>query len=112
MKTKINHHNVKVGDLFRSTWGYNTTHHDWYEVVATTPAGVRVRELLKNKDSDDGNNGFTPLVWPATGDHRFAGPVKFKRVRPTYDGGYAFKVNSYSSAYSDDGTPRRENHLD
>jgi hypothetical protein len=36
---------VKVGDIFRMSWGYDQTNVDWFQVTRTTPKGVVVREI-------------------------------------------------------------------
>lgn len=34
-----------VGDVLRSTWGYDQTNYDFYEVIKTTPKTVTLRKL-------------------------------------------------------------------
>ena len=38
-------HGLKVGDVFRSSWGYDQTNIDYYEVVAIHGKAVDVREI-------------------------------------------------------------------
>lgn len=35
----------KVGDILLNTWGYEQTNHDFYEVVATTPKTITIRQV-------------------------------------------------------------------
>jgi hypothetical protein len=42
----VNKFNVKVGDIFRATWGYEQTNNDFFQVVALVgESSVRVREV-------------------------------------------------------------------
>ncbi len=38
-------HNVKVGDLFNMSWGYDQTNNNTFQVVRTSESGVWVREI-------------------------------------------------------------------
>ena len=65
---------VQVGDLFACSWGYDQTQVDFYEVTGVTPSGKSVRVQSIQQET---------VTWGST--------VK-----------YAFKVSSYSSAFSGD----------
>lgn len=44
---KVNKYGVKVGDLFRASWGYEQTNNDFFQVVELVGASsVRVREVF------------------------------------------------------------------
>jgi hypothetical protein len=93
---------VKVGDLFYDSWGYDQTQVDFYEVVGLTPSGksVRVQKVRQENVTDEGP---TVQVKPVKGTNY--GPVETKRLRDASWGSevkYAFRVNSFSSAYQDD----------
>ena len=55
LKTTVNKYGVKVGDVFYSTWGYEQTNIDFYQVVALK--GTTMATFRKIK-SDARNIGF------------------------------------------------------
>lgn len=80
-------HNVKVGDVFVASWGYDQTNIDYFQVVSTTMAGVYVRPIYaKTVDSGYGSD----YVVPAKGQWKDYGLIKdtpegvFKKVQ--YEG--------------------------
>ena len=51
---KVNKYGVKVGDLFYSSWGYDQTNIDFFQVVALVGASsVRVREVFPRSERLD-----------------------------------------------------------
>lgn len=40
---------IEVGDVFVSTWGYDQTNVDFYEVVAVTPKSVKILSIGNEK---------------------------------------------------------------
>ena len=94
---------VQVGDLFACSWGYDQTQVDFYEVVGLTPSGksVRVQKVHQENVTDPRKPSYR--VKPVQGS--YAGPVETKRIKDASWGSevkYAFKVTSYSHAYSGD----------
>lgn len=49
---------VEVGDVFESSWGYDQTNVDFYEVTGFTPSGKSVRLRRIGKDTVPGSEGF------------------------------------------------------
>lgn len=43
-------HNFKPGDIFVSSWGYNMTIVDFYQVTRKTHCGVYVRQVEQNEE--------------------------------------------------------------
>jgi hypothetical protein len=44
---------VALGDIFESTWGYDQTNVDYYEITAISPKGrVKIRAIKKRRLSD------------------------------------------------------------
>lgn len=113
---------VKVGDFFYSSWGYDQTNVDFYKVVGLTASGKSVRVQKWSQASDPSKEGgmgadyVVPGDRPATRyDHSAVTPemdywerqaavkevpaeVMTKRLSTGYRGGAYFSVNSYSSA--------------
>lgn len=51
-----NPHNVKVGDIFNMSWGYDQTNNNFFQVTRVSPKGVWVREI--GAKSVAGTQGF------------------------------------------------------
>lgn len=84
---------VQVGDIFRSSWGYEQTNIDYYQVVAVKGQMVEVREIGQQREEDGYLCG---KCIPAPG--MFIGePIK-ARLKAVGDRP-AFKVASYADAY-------------
>lgn len=89
-----------VGDILYSSWGYEQTNIDFYQVVevSDTKKTVKIREIESKNFSKDGN--WTGSKVPDVGN--FIGEAKTKKVQPNnYIG-----LNSYSSASKWDGLPK------
>lgn len=93
---------VKVGDIFECSWGYDQTNVDFYEVVGLTPSGksVKVRRTAK-KRTDDSHVTAAPGACSDT-------PTTTKRISIGYQGRPSFRVSSYADAYLWDGKPTYE----
>lgn len=113
---------VKVGDFFVSSWGYDQTNVDFYEVVGITASGKSIRvqpcrsEIVQGDDERGHSDRVAPIAGSQTGhqwrDHLtgelspfVADPVLTKRLRPSSYCGWAFHVASYADAYLWDGKP-------
>ena len=96
-------HDVKVGDIFNFSWGYEQTNQQFYQVVSTTKCTVTVREI--GCKSVDGS-GYGPMS-----DHVVAVPDNFvdepmrKRVQFTPDGRPYLTMASYGWYDLWDGEP-------
>jgi len=92
---------VEIGDLFYNSWGYDQTQVDFFEVVGLTPSGksVRVQSIQQENVTDRRQPNVT--VRPLKGTTY--GPVETKRLKKMNWGSegdrYAFRVNTFSSAY-------------
>lgn len=117
---------VKVGDFFSSSWGYDQTNVDFYKVVGLTKSGksVRVQKWSSKVVSSTGPQDYVvPGDGPATyhdwsevpegadfwerKEHVKVKPVPVETKRLRFGGwkGASFTVNSYSAAYLWDGKP-------
>lgn len=120
---------VKVGDFFVSSWGYDQTNVDFYKVVGVTKSGKSVK-VQQWSSKVVGNSGTSEAVVPGDGPRTYNDwsevpegadywerqahvkvkpvPVETKRLRL---GGYfnaSFTVNSYSSAHLWEGRPQSQ----
>ena len=92
---------IQVGDIFYSSWGYDQTNVDFYQVVGLTGASVKVRQVAQRTVRSGGAGGDSVVAVP---DH-FVGEVMTKRIQ-SYSDRPSFNLNSYSDAYLWDGTPQ------
>ena len=61
----------KVGDILESSWGYDETHRDFYQVVGVTPSSVRLRKLatrVVNVEWEVSDDSYTTKVTASAGD--------------------------------------------
>ena len=88
-----------VGDILYSSWGYEQTNIDFYQVVevSNTKKTVKIREI-ESKIHSTGDMSGTKM--PDIGN--FIGEIKTKKVQPNNYVG----LNSYSSASKWDGFPK------
>lgn len=94
-------HGLQVGDLLYSSWGYDQTNVDFYEVTAVSGKAVVIREI-ETKVVRSGQGSEAVVGVP----HRFVGEAMKKIPIPSYKGEPAIKLNSFSHAYKWDGQPK------
>lgn len=93
---------VNVGDFLVSSWGYDQTNVDFYEVVAKTKKMVAIREVEKKYVGP--RDAPSVKVMPVPG--RYTGPALKKKPKAGWRGGVTVRINSYSSAHLWDGKPQ------
>lgn len=87
-------HSVKVGDIFRCSWGYDQTNVDYYEVVAVRGTLVDVRPITQQSEDTGWLQG---KCVPVPGD--FIGEeVLTKRVQQCGDKP-CLSITSFSTAF-------------
>lgn len=95
---------AKVGDILYSSWGYDQTNIDFYQVTAVSGSSATVREIAKNYLPSQSSRG-QDAVMPAVGS--FIGPPKKKRVQKSGGGrDYRIKIDDSSTAWPWDGKPK------
>lgn len=55
-------HNVKIGDIFYSSWGYDQTNINFYQVISTTDRMVEVQEIAGAREYEGDMHGNTTAV--------------------------------------------------
>ena len=91
-----------VGDVLVSSWGYDQTNVDFYQVVAVTPRMITMRPIVARMESADG--GWTGQALPCPG--YFVGDQTLRRkVHPQGQAGYWVSVNDVAGARLWDGLP-------
>jgi hypothetical protein len=94
-------HSFVKGDILYTSWGYDQTNIDFYEVVDVKGAVLVVREIGEKLERDDGKG--TEYVVPQPG-HFVGSPM---RVRPTPNG---VKIENHSGSKWD-GKPKYQTAL-
>jgi len=89
-----------VGDIFYSSWGYDQTNIDFYQIVAKKGKMSFMLQKIGSKIIEYTDYGVDYVV-PNPGHTK--GEPMLKRMTE-----YGFNLNSYSSANPWDGTPRSE----
>jgi len=83
-------HDVKIGDIFVSSWGYDQTNVDFYKVTRTTKCTA---DLVKIgcKRTDDSHCSPNPT-------HELEETFKRKRIRAGYEGNPSVRIDDVCSA--------------
>lgn len=115
---KVNKYGVKVGDLFYSSWGYDQTQVDFFQVVALVgETSVRVREVYPRMIDEkpicsmaaDRTYAMTSELLPASSSSVFIKDQEkgdIKRIKPGYYSdpeeaarNCCFNLSSFANAY-------------
>ena len=92
-------HTLKPGDILYSSWGYDQTNVDWYQVTALIGSKmVEIREIAARVAS---NGGPSENVVPEPG--QFTGEPMRKRVQGKRN---TVRIASYARAYPWDSNPK------
>ena len=86
-------HDVKIGDVFKCSWGYDQTNVDFYECTAVLGAMIEIREIAQDSMETLSMQGECV---PMRG--QFKGEPMRKRVSMT-GGDPSVKIHSFASAY-------------
>lgn len=89
---------VGVGTIFASSWGWDQTQVDFYEVVGMTPSGKSVRVVRIGAEVVEGD-AHSERVRARPGSAKPDAEVMTKRLQDGGRMGAAFKVASYANAY-------------
>lgn len=117
-KTKANKYGVKVGDLFYTSWGYEQTNVDFFQVIELVgESSVRVREVYPQMTNEsptcsmaaDRTYAITNEILPAASSSVFIRDQEkgdLKRIKPGYNSDPAeankncfFYLDSFANAY-------------
>jgi len=93
-------HDHKVGDIFRTSWGYDETHVEFYEVTEVRGKDLILREIAKDIVKTDDMGTYQSVIGVPG---RFIGPPQ--RVRPNPHG--SLRVDGHHASKWD-GRPTSE----
>lgn len=93
---------LKAGDIMYTSWGYEQTNVDWFQVIEVKPSGktIVIREIAGNLETDSGCGPMSGRTAPVKG--KFVGEPMTKRVQQ----GDSVKIHQSAYAYKWDGKPR------
>jgi len=100
----VNIHGVKVGDIFYTSWGYEQTNIDFYEVVRVTEKTAHIRELKQSRTDTSFMQG---VCEPIPGSYS---TERINKSRTDNWSGQPLLKNADGnnhSGYMYDGTPKR-----
>ena len=86
-------HDIKVGDVFRCSWGYDQTNIDFYQVTRVLERSVEIRAIDSMSEETAWLQG---TCVPAL--NQFIGKPKLKRVSMVCDKP-SISINSFSTAF-------------
>jgi hypothetical protein len=93
--------NVKPGDIFYASWGYDQTNIDFYQIVEVSNKTVKYVSIGEDRTYTGHMQG---TVVPNT---KYIGTdIKSARIRVNNDGSVSFKIASYAWAYPHNGQPK------
>lgn len=97
-------HSFKVGDILYSSWGYDQTNIDWYQVVAAQPKSIKIREIAsKIVRQGEQSDQVVPVKNDFVGDPMVKIPQTRGKNQPFF-----VKIKSFITAYPWDGQPKYE----
>jgi len=96
---------VEVGDIFVSSWGYDQTNVDFYQVTRLTAQSVEVRAIASELVSGDGWSG-TVVAVPNAFLEGLQAQKFVSRLRHGYQGEPSIKVGYQRYAWLWDGKPK------
>ena len=88
---------MKVGDIYYSSWGYDQTNVDFYKILEVKKSSAVIAKVGSKTVSDNG-----PYTEVVPSEHQIGKPM-LKRM-----GEYGFSISSYDSATKWDGKPKYE----
>ena len=96
---------ITVGTIFHSSWGYNMTHADFYQVVDRTASFVKVRKLAVKQDGNAWQGYATPMR------DTFDGGIIRAKLGNTGSSAY-ISIDRSQTAFLWDGKPKYYNFMD
>lgn len=95
-------HGLNIGDVLYSSWGYDQTNIDFYEVTKLMGKMIMMRPVAQKTVREEQGSD-----WVVAAPGRFTGAALRKKPQGFGDS-VSVKINSFSSASLWDGKPKRE----
>jgi hypothetical protein len=97
---------VIVGDIFVSSWGYDQTNVDFYQIVKVMKSMVAMRPISKKVVGPKGDGQSAHKVMPEA--NKFTGGPIRKKLKSGWQGDAWINLNSYSGASKWNGKPQTQ----
>jgi hypothetical protein len=97
--TVANNHPLKLGDILVSSWGYDQTNVDFYQVVKISKSSVSIRQIKATVTPSE-SIAMTGASVPVVGEFQSEPFTK----RPNEHG--RVRISSFETAFPWDGKPR------
>ena len=95
-------HGLEVGNILVSSWGYDQTNIDFYEVVAVKGANIDIQPVSSTvTESGEGYDHVAPVPGETYGRVRTKRPTRFGET-------VSVKITSFAYAYIWDGNSKHE----
>jgi len=109
-KAKAFRHTLKVGSILYTSWGYDQTNVDFFQVTKLlSPHYVEVRMICKDRIGD-GQDEVTGIKDAFVTDHwRYSKPMR-RKVSSGFSGGNSVKISECETAWDWDGEPKYSTH--
>lgn len=111
-KNRNQPHTLKVGDILYSSWGYEQTNVDFYQVTKLKGKNtIEMRQIQKSFDHGQYSDYVTPIK-DSFCTPRFEGDTwKTETLTKRVSGNNIVSLNSFSSAWKWDGKPKYQTPL-
>jgi len=97
----------QLGDILASSWGYDQTNIDFYEVVGITAKSIKIIKIGQSRTDENTGHYLSEYVVP---DRKARGTnVMTKRIQPGTDSPF-ISINSFAIARKWNGTPLFQSH--
>ena len=108
-KAKAFKHTLKPGSILYTSWGYDQTNVDFFQVTKLlTPHYVELRMICKTR-SAEGNEVNACKDEFVKDNHRYEKPIR-RKVSSSYSGGNSVKISNCETAWDWDGKPKYSTH--
>lgn len=104
---------AKVGDILDSSWGYDQTNIDFYQVTAVKGKQIVIKPLKQQISEVGETNSMSEYVVPIPNSFTEQTKEITKLVKASYQGSsydYVVNINSYAIATPWDGKPKYQSH--
>lgn len=90
-KARNSNSGLKVGQVFVSSWGYDQTQVNYYEVVALIGAASAKVQAVKGESLEGSEGMMSQKVMPSAEANRFSGDAFMAKVERNRDGSFSIR---------------------
>jgi len=105
IENKTDYHNVKIGDIFYTSWGYEQTNVEFYEVDKVIGKKTVILKELHTLVYEESDTCFSGKKIPVRGEFKENKKTLRKRISMEYSNDPIIKINHSINAWLWDGKP-------